>query len=81
MPPDPDLVLVRELPAPCLTPARPPSLTLTPQIDFNPNDGDEHGDAPKRRGHERLLRKLLAYETRPALVEVVFCIWSLDWME
>jgi hypothetical protein len=39
---------------------------------FNINDGGARGDAAIRRAHERLLRKLLAYQNRPAVLEMVF---------
>jgi hypothetical protein len=41
-------------------------------LQFTINDGNEKGDAPFRRSHERLLRKLLNYKNRPAVVEMVF---------
>ena len=36
------------------------------------NDGGSKGDTPIRRSHERLLRKLLAFPNRPAVMELVF---------
>ena len=41
-------------------------------LQFTINDGNEKGDAPFRRSHERLLRKLLTYKNRPAVVEMLF---------
>lgn len=52
-----------------------------PQLEFNPNDGADKGDAPSRRGHERLIRKLLVHRNLPPLIEVVFMHWGLDWAE
>ncbi|KAI3426970.1 hypothetical protein D9Q98_006914 [Chlorella vulgaris] len=50
-------------------------------LEFNPNDGADKGDAPSRRGHERLIRKLLVHRNLPPLIEVVFMHWGLDWAE
>jgi hypothetical protein len=50
-------------------------------LEFNPNDGAERFDAPPRRAHERLIRKLLAYPAAPPLLEVVFFYWGLDMAE
>jgi hypothetical protein len=50
-------------------------------MEFNPNDGSEKGDKPIRRAHERLIRKLLVHEKRPPVLEVIFFLWALDWME
>ena len=36
------------------------------------NDGGERWEVPIRTAHERLLRKLLAYPNRPAVMELVF---------
>lgn len=41
-------------------------------LEFNVNDERATGDAPIRRAHERLIRKLLNFKNRPALVEMVF---------
>jgi hypothetical protein len=57
-----------------------PTPTFT-QLEFNPNDGAERFDAPPRRAHERLIRKLLAYPAAPPLLEVVFFYWGLDMAE
>lgn len=47
-------------------------------LEYNINDGDESGDVPLRRSHERLLRLLLALPNRPALMEIVVHRWLKD---
>ncbi len=44
----------------------------TVTLQFNINDGGATGDSAIRRAHERLLRKLLAYQHQPAVLEMVF---------
>ena len=43
-------------------------------VELNINDGPQPG-GPHRRAHERLLRKLLQYKNRPAVLEMVFYLY------
>ena len=59
----------------CLQWHVPPTVDLV-VVEYNINDGGA-GDRPIRRAHERLIRKLLAFPNRPAVMEVVVYRWAL----
>jgi hypothetical protein len=50
-------------------------------VEFNVNDGAGAADDPLRLAHERLLRRLLALPSAPAVVEVLVYRWvgAVEW--